>query len=234
MANTSGSEAAVAETWSKGKAQELEFWRMVATNTPPCPPDYHAEMLARCNPAAEIHPSFIASIVTAPLDQAILVDVAAGPVSSLGWCHNGQRLNVVPIDALAAEYGAILAEAGLTPPIPTRVGHAEDLASLFPPASVDFAHMRNALDHCYDPMKVLRGAMTILKPGASFRVHTIVNEAVIEGYMGFHQWNIERRGERLMIWRPGTEIDVGAALPEAELTLHGGEHWLFIELVRKG
>ncbi|MDB5373809.1 MAG: hypothetical protein JWP04_2451 [Belnapia sp.] len=232
MAQTPGSDAAIAETWSQGKGYELEFWRMVATNTPPCPPDYHAEIVARCNPEAEIHPAFIARIVTAPLDEAVLLDIAAGPVSSVGWKFEGRRLNVVPIDALAEDYAAILAEAGLRAPVPTRPGHAEDLASIFPPASIDFAHMRNALDHCYDPMKVIRGALTVLKPGATFRIDTIVNEAVIEGYQGFHQWNIERRGDRLVIWRPGIEHDVAAELPHAEVTLDGGEHWLFIHIRR--
>jgi SAM-dependent methyltransferase len=228
------SDPAIAETWVAGKPHELEFWRMVASGAPPCPPEYHAEILGRCDPAAEVNPAFIADIVTAPLAEAVLLDIAAGPVSSLGWNYRGQRLNVIPIDALATDYATIMAEAGLRVPVPTRPGHAEALTGLFAPASVDFAHMRNALDHCYDPLQVIRGAMAVLKPGATFRISTIRNEAVRESYQGFHQWNIDAPDGRLIIWRPGGEIDVAAAVPEAEIGIDDGDPWLYLRLRRRG
>jgi SAM-dependent methyltransferase len=234
VATPNDSEPPIAETWAAGKPHELAFWRMVATGAPPCPPEYHAEILGRCDPAAEVNPAFIADIVTAPLAEAVLVDIAAGPVSALGWNHRGQRLNVIPIDALAADYATIMAEAGLQVPVPTRPGHAEALTEHFAPASVDFAHMRNALDHCYDPLKVIRGAMVVLKPGASFRISTVRNEAVRENYEGFHQWNIDAPAGRLVIWRPGVEIDVAAAVPEAEISIEGDESWLYLRLRRQG
>ena len=119
-------------------------------------------------------------------------------------------------------------------PVPTRTGHAEKLAELFPPASVDLAHMRNALDHCYDPLQVIRGAMAVLKPGATFWISTIRNEAVNEGYQGFHQWNIDTPGGRMVIWRPGSEIDVATAVPEAEVMIDSDADWLSFRLRRRG
>jgi SAM-dependent methyltransferase len=174
----------------------------------------------------------MAGITTAPPDQALILDLAAGPVSCFGWRHRGAPLNLVPLDALAEDYAALIAEAGLTVPIPTRPGHAEALAELFAPGTVDLVHMRNGLDHCYDPARVIEGALQVLKPGGWLRVSGYLREGEKARYEGLHQWNLDLQDDRAIIWRPGQVIDPARQWPGAEVEAEAAKGWISLRMRR--
>lgn len=212
-------DPAVIDAWSSGWRHETAFWQEIISGSPNQPAEWCAEMLDRCSADRAFDPEVSALVTTAPLDAAVILDLCAGPVSILGWHHGGARLDIRPYDALADRYDALLAEAGLVPPVRTRRGEAERVAEFLPPGSADLVHIRNGLDHCYDPVAVVAGCAAVLKPGGALFLRTYQNEAESARYHGLHQWNIANRDGRLVIWRPGIEVDVGQRFPEFDITL---------------
>jgi SAM-dependent methyltransferase len=223
----------VAQAWAAGIAPEVAFWREILLGGPAVPAEYRAELVQRCSPDFAMAPVVAASIVTAPIAQAVCVDLAAGPVSSLGWHSGGERPRVEAFDALADHYAPLIAEAGLGPPVATRQGEAEDLDRWFAPESVDLVHIRNGLDHCYDPARVIEAAVRVLKPGASLIIIGRLNEAEYNSYDGMHQWNVEFRGDRPVIWRHDTLIDILDRWPNLSASRHG-EAWFWLRLQKAG
>ena len=71
-----------------------------------------------------------------------------------------------------------------------------------------FIHIRNALDHCSDPMEGILQSIKSLKVGGVLYLNHFRNEAVREAYRGFHQFNIDERDGKLTIWNPRESIDV--------------------------
>jgi hypothetical protein len=195
--------------WESGKPEEIKFWRRVTQGKGgPNYEQWRANLQKRARPDAPFRANLVNLVTTAPVESAIIVDLAAGPVSVVGWLHKGHKIDVRPFDALAIEYAEMLEEEGIKPYIPTQLGHSEEIDSLFSQSSVDLVHIRNALDHCYDVPKIIDAVLKILKPHGAFVIETYRNEAETEKYSGLHQWNIDERDGRLMIWRPGVLIDV--------------------------
>ena len=72
--------------------------------------------------------------------------------------------------------------------------------------------MRNALDHCFDPIFGLYQLLYICRIGGKVVLLHDENEAEHANYDGFHQWNLSCRDGVFKIWRPGIEYDVAAIL----------------------
>lgn len=202
----------IEEVWKNGIKPEVQFWRGVIFGSEKRP-TWQQNFLERCNPEKPFEKK-LAGFFTRPLREARVLDVGAGPVSVLGWVHNGIKINITAVDPLADQYNALLDEAKIVPPVRTTACDGEKLTDIFPQNSFDVVHMRNALDHSYDPVRVISQAMAVARPGGSFVIRTHVNEAVHEEYAGFHQWNICLENEHLVVWRPGAKTVVAQAVPE--------------------
>lgn len=197
----------IRETWESGKPSEVAFWRKVAEGREGIFKEWREGLIAQADPETPIQVG-LAPFVPEPVAWARIVDLAAGPVSCVGWKLRGIRLNVTPIDVLAEAYDTILAEAGIVPPVRTVPGEAEAIDELFAPGSIDLVYIRNALDHCHDVPRVIDAALTVLRPGGHFVIHSIRNEAENEKYAGLHQWNITTEAGHFVVHRPGVRIDV--------------------------
>jgi SAM-dependent methyltransferase len=187
--------------WQDGAASELAFWRAVFEGNHR--PEYLEEMRQRADPAAPFAGWMAEYVQTTDIAVARILDIGAGPISCLGWVYQGHRLDITPVDALATLYKELLAELNIVPPRATQQCEAEDLLRLFDEASFDLVHSRNAVDHCYDAVRVIDNAVRLLKPGATFIIQSMIDEGVREAYAGLHQWNLSREGDDLIVWRPG-------------------------------
>lgn len=200
-----GDSNAVQKKWEEGRSNELEFWAGViggkgAAGT------FRDELLNRANPN-KAFPQWLGDRVkTSSLHDALILDIGAGPISALGWVLNGVRLNIIAVDALAESYNEMLDANRIEPPVRTQQGDAECLRERFADGIFDLIHCRNALDHCYDPIRVIGNAVRLLKPDAEFVVSSNINEAEKANYSGLHQWNIEVRNEKVVIWRKEREF----------------------------
>jgi SAM-dependent methyltransferase len=195
--------------WAAGIPEERRFWDgWIASRGGQWPEDFSWRM----NPAAPLWP--FPAQVAATLGQPALrlLDVGAGPITSLGGVLPGVALEVTAVDPLAPLYAALLARHGVVPPIPTRFATMEELLLFFPARQFDLVHCRNALDHAADPLLGIRQMLAVTRPGGVVALDHFPNEGEREGYGGFHQWNLDLRDGRFVLWTPAETVDVATAL----------------------
>ena len=144
-------------------------------------------------------------------DVAIL-DVGAGPITTVGYRFDGCRLELAAVDPLAAEYNRLIANAGLVPPVRTTQLEGERLVDHFGHDHFDIAYARNALDHAVDPVLIIEQMLAVVRPGGHVVLRHSRNEAVKESYVQLHQWNFEERQGQLIVWRVNHETNLNETL----------------------
>jgi len=182
--------------WQANIDDEVAFWRRLAAGELPEKLD---DWRARFDPDLPIQDYALAYTPEAERAALRILDVGAGPATTLGKTYRGKRLDLTAVDPLAEHYQKVLDEFGLHPPSPSRKGEAERLVELFGEETFDLVYSRNALDHSYDPVRAFGQIIALLKPGRSALIECFANEAEHEGYGGLHQWNFDVRGSDFVI-----------------------------------
>ncbi len=218
------------ELWRGGIAYEVEFWeRWHATRGAEWPDEY----LRRLQPDREIQDYVVAGVIAAAPEKTRVLDVGAGPVSRLGPCWQGRRLDIVAVDPLAPFYDAIAGRHGAAWPIRTIQGFAEDLGSQFAPGEFDAVYCSNALDHSIDPLRGLEEMLIVTRVGGRITLEHAPNEAERENYDGFHQWNLDLVDDEFWIWNRDASFDMNALLaPFARLESRRTDRRLWITLIK--
>lgn len=199
-----------------GLRGELRWWRRyIATAGGPWPED----LQQRLDPTAPLQEPLIADRLGRFEGAAVRVlDVGAGPISSLGKAHRDVRLDITAVDPLAEEYARLLSEAGIHPSVRTEACHGEDVAKRFGTAAFDVAYSRNAIDHSADPLAVLRAMVDTVVPGGFVALRHYRCEAENNGYVDLHNWNFDVDSGSLLVWGPYGSHDLSAEL-EGEATV---------------
>ncbi len=205
----SGADLPPEVAWQAAIDGEVRFWRTwLATKGERWPGSYDRAF----DPDLPLQPK-IAELINVPQGgTAKLLDVGAGPLTFLGRKDPRWTLEITAVDALGTQYGALLDEAGVVPPVRTQACESEKLSTVLPLAAFDLVAARNTLDHSYDPMRAIVEMLGCAKPGAALVLVHHPNEAVRENYRGMHQWNFEVVEGAFFLWRPGTRTDVGREL----------------------
>jgi SAM-dependent methyltransferase len=195
--------------WEAAIEGEVAFWRVYfETKGARYPGSYET----RLDPELPLQPE-IAELLDAPAgSQVRLLDVGAGPLTFLGRTDPRWTIEITAVDALGTQYGTLIDEFGVTPPVRTQACESEKLSTLLPADTFDLVAARNTLDHSYDPVHAIREMVRCAKPGARLLLIHHRNTAEDEDYHGMHQWNFEAADGTLFVWRPGTRTDVGAEL----------------------
>jgi SAM-dependent methyltransferase len=128
-----------------------------------------------------------------------ILDIGAGPLTTVGKVCNGSRIELLAIDPLASVYDALLEKNGITPPVRTKYGEAEQIAEMYEDGSFDLVHAANSLDHAHDPVAAIKAAARVVRPGGHVFLEHILNEGAREGYGGLHQWNFGVEGDSFTI-----------------------------------
>lgn len=214
----------VRERWSRAIPYESNFWDdWLATKAF----GNEAEYRARLDPALPVDDGLLAKrLEELPGPRVKILDVGAGPLTTVGRTHPGKELEITPLDPLAGDYDRILSAAGVTPPVRTRPGVGEELLEVFGPGSFDIAYSANALDHSYDPLLVIGNMVDVVRPGGFVLLRHRRNEAETKDYLGLHQWNFDVQAGRFVIWNRQASHDVAEALAgKAEVSAEeeGGE-----------
>ncbi|HEX2291886.1 MAG TPA: class I SAM-dependent methyltransferase [Gaiellaceae bacterium] len=196
----------VRERWSRAIPYESSFWEdWLETHAFGDEEQYRA----RLDPEAPVTDGPLVRCLDAIPDAEIRVlDVGAGPLTTVGKTFRGRRLSVTAVDPLAADYDRLLERAGVVPPVRTVEAHGERLLERFEPGSFDVAFAANALDHCYDPALVVRNMLEVVEPGRFVVLLHHRNEAEAKGYLGLHQWNFDVQDGRFVIWNRDSRVDV--------------------------
>lgn len=226
----------VRDQWQVGVQNEIDFWRAVFDGKQF--PDFKQDMIDRAYPEKELDKYILPYLPKdVPINSLKLLDVAAGPISCLGWKIKGESPQITAIDALAGQYRSILNEFHVAPPVYTQPCDGENITDMFAADSFDLVHIRNALDHCYDALAVVRNMLTVLKHGGFLIVAGHTDEAVFEEYIGLHQWNIRGEDGHMIIWRPGERYDVNTLFSDqlmaVEVMQVAGKRWTSITLRKK-
>ena len=125
-----------------------------------------------------------------PIDQTSILDVGAGPFTSIGTYIGDIRLCITAVDSLAPYYDNLIEKYALDPPIRTIFAEAEKLSALFAPESFVWVNAENSIDHAAQPVEAIREMVSLVKPGGMITLRHRSNEAIKESYSGFHQWNL--------------------------------------------
>ena len=144
-----------------------------------------------------------------------ILDVGAGPLSTLGTDCVGQPIELFPVDLLAPQYDATLMKLHLQPRVRTLYAPMEALASHFARSFFDLVHCTNALDHAQDPVRAVEQMVSIVKPRHAVKVISWINESQMENGYGMHQWDMfaDAQGHFMIAARGGQRVtDVTRAM----------------------
>jgi SAM-dependent methyltransferase len=215
--------------WQNGIAYELEFWgRWYATQGAEWPEGFKR----RLNPDAPLTPGLEPS---RPVEEWRILDVGAGPMSTIGAVYEGGRATITACDPLAPFYAEMAQRHGIDWPVTTAQAFAEDLTAYYDIDSFDVVHCRNALDHSFDPVCGIQQMFLVAKPFGRVVLHHAVNEAETEGYAGFHQWNFNSRDGRFAIWNKATSFDATEMFsPYAAITCEVRNAWVMVTFEKNG
>lgn len=165
---------------------ELRFWNKWLKTKGLEWPDQFSERINPDLPLTAWHRRFIDHL---PQQEVRILDVGAGPLTTLGKKHPEKRLEIHPVDVLAANYDELLERHGIQPPVRTMFAEAERLTRWFSEESFDFVNARNCLDHSADPVEAVRQMLLVTKRGCYALLEHIENEGEKQSYLGLHQWN---------------------------------------------
>ena len=185
------------------------------------------ELRRRLDPAAPADPLLCAAADRFADARIEILDVGAGPLSTLGKRVPGKEIEIVAVDPLADEYTGSLERAGIEPPVVTVKGEAELLVDQFGTGRFHVAHASNALDHTYDPVAGIREMVEVVRPGGTVILRHGINEAEAQGYRGLHQWNFDRRDGAFWVWSASAEHNVSEMLRgRADVECREQDGWL--------
>lgn len=217
--------------WLKGIPYEVAFWRSYYANRRRRDDLFSWSLYGKpCRLDNFDIDAFVSSL---PDSEPLILDVGCALSYAFGNIINGKEANVAYVDPLAHFYNRILDDYNIDRPR-IRFGMVEQLSSFFPEGSVSFIHIRNALDHCSNPMEGIVQALHVLREGGVLYLCHHRDEAEREAYRGFHQFNVTEKEGRLTIWNRETEIDVARRLEgfaEVSCSINSEDH--IIAVIRK-
>ncbi len=170
-----------------------------------------ANLAERLDPSLT-DPAVLSCLSRIDREQVSIIDVGAGPLSTLGTEAPGKQIRLVPVDPLAEDYARILAELEITPLVETQPCSGEDLRERFEPESFDIAFAENALDHASDPLRIIENMCALVRKDGFVVLNHGENEGERAAYADLHQWNFQQRGGRCVLWRPESEVDLETAV----------------------
>lgn len=221
--------------WEHGLPQEIAWWDAWIAQDGRRWPEVYRE---RLDPASVLSEPLLAEWIAAiPSTRISILDVGAGPCTSIGKTYPDKVLEITAVDPLAEHYNRLWAAKGIAPPVPTRPCSGEELRARFGPGRFDIAYARNALDHAADPPLVIRNMVDVVKPGRFVILRHSVDEAVKADYRGLHQWNFALRGTDLVIRRLRKTVNLsrllsGEAAVRASYVRDDAGEWITAVLVK--
>lgn len=129
-------------------------------------------------------------------------------MTNLGKIYRNTPVDLTAADPLAEIYSNIAKKYNVERPVVAKQGFAEDLTAIFRTNSFNVVCCTNALDHSFDPLRGLEEMLLVCCVGGVVILEHRANEAEIEGYSGFHQWNFDANEKgHFIIWKPEQRYD---------------------------
>lgn len=196
--------------WIKGIEGEISFWSDWLKNDGN-PFQYEYKRLTSNNVNFR-YPELIDKLPCKVLDVGSSLLPGIGNVTPLG------HIDLSAVDPLAPLYDCLLIKYNIEPYVRTQFAMVEILDDKFEKNSFDLITMTNALDHCFNPLIGIYQMLNLVKLNKKvFLVHAD-NEAEMESYTGFHQWNIScDENNCLIIWNKKIKYNMSEMLKDVAI-----------------
>lgn len=197
----------VTEKWLDGISYEIAFWNNVYRWT-----HTFRGMMGWANYGSRIElEGFDANGFLLKQKLPKVYDVGCGMSYATGdkMEKDGKliQLDIHYVDPLAFHFNHILKKNKRDLP-QIEFGMAEYLSSFIPGQDASLITIQNALDHSSAPIKGIVEALLSLCEGGVLYLNHHPNEAEMEKYKGFHQYNVDEREGELVIWNKQETINV--------------------------
>lgn len=195
------------QKWQQGIADEVAFWdAFFETKNFGDPTDYNF----RLDPTTELQQHIKDLLIG--VENPLILDVGAGPLTFLGKNINGVPVCIYPVDALAAYYNIILLKYNIAPPVKTLFQESEELDQLVGIVKPDLIVAQNTLDHSYDPVRAILQMPLVVKPTGVIYLNHYKNTAEHCGHVGLHQWNFDLLNDELIVSSDSCQFNVNYEL----------------------
>jgi len=163
------------------------------------------------DPNRPLRPELLAAVDRVGGSSVRILDVGAGPITTLGYLHPTREVEVtiVATDVLAAQYQRLLHKRGVTPAVPTIFADAERLAENFAPGSFDIVFAGNCVDHMERPLQAIQQMLDVVRPGGSVVLVHFEDEGEKQGYTGMHSSNFHLENGSFILSNERERIDLG-------------------------
>lgn len=219
--------------WLKGVAYEVAFWNNVyrwdKTFNGMIGWSHYGDIIAL--------EEFDANTFLQQEESPLVLDVGCGMSYAtgnyIGDTKKKKPLDIHYIDPLASYFNIILQRYKRDMP-PIEFGSMEHLSYFYNKKNVSLIIIQNALDHSSQPEKGVLEALRSLKIGGILYLNHHPNEAVVEHYKGFHQYNIDIKNGEMVIWNNNQHISINNLVSDCadiEVKRHNNGH--VIAIIRK-
>lgn len=200
---------AITQKWLEGISYEVAFWNNVYR----WPHTFQGMMGWAHYGSAICLEGFDANHFLLADDHPSVYDVGSGMSYAVGD-HLEKDGKLIPldihyIDPLAFHFNRILKKYKKKLP-PIEFGMTEYLSAFIHDASL--ITIQNALDHSSAPIKGIVEALLALRKGGVLYLNHHPNEAEMEHYKGFHQYNVDEENGELVIWNQSEKTCIGQLL----------------------
>ncbi len=162
----------------------------------------------RLDPSTELE-NYIKEVLRSVGAKARILDVGAGPLTKLGKCWDGTRLDITAVDPLANHYNSILAKYSIHPLVITTKCEGERLREVFGENQFDLVYTRNLFNHSYDALKVIQEMVAVAKPGGFVMLERLIKDG---SDPDIRLWNLDLQSDRLNISNRDRKVDLMAAV----------------------
>lgn len=206
---------AITQKWLNGIGYEVAFWNNVYR----WPHTFKGMMgWSHYNSVIDLE-GFDANAFLLQQDHPKVYDVGSGMSYAVGSYLDKNGGTKVPLDIhymdpLALHFNKILKKYKRKMP-EVELGMVEYLSAFIPNKDASLITIQNALDHSANPIKGIIEALISLKSGAILYLNHHPNEAEMEKYKGFHQYNIDEKNGELIIWNKEESVNVSQLLSGA-------------------
>lgn len=174
-------------------------------------------------------------------DKNVIIDAGCGICSQYGTVVENGNIQLFAIDPLAYFYNKINEKSLQIADNPVQFGMFEFLSLFIGQGVADVVLIDNALDHCIDPFKSIIESYITLKMGGILSMRHRRCEAVYEGYMGLHKWNVDVNDRNeLILWNNENMKNVNKELAQycdIQVVLHENENrcdeFIDVNIVKK-
>jgi SAM-dependent methyltransferase len=213
------------KNWEDGVKEEIRFWENYLKDNPN---DW------RLNPNLFLQHEIVNLLHVSPIlnhDSVSILDVGAGPLTTLGKVCFDFHFKITPVDVLAEDYDNILSRLKIVPLIRTIKGRVEDLDIIFGLNTFELVYMQNALDHCEDPIAGLKAMINVIKEECYIFLQHFINVAENEDYSGLHKWNLCAENNQFIIWNNTSKYNINDIFKRSvNITMLEEDGWLAVKL----